>query len=94
MATGCMIRLEWEEMFMAVTIRAHFDGRVIVPDEPLDLPVDQLLRVDVTPIARETEEVSIEERRAALQRVVSRKIHGLSIPDETLRREYLYDERR
>jgi hypothetical protein len=86
--------MEREEMLMVLTIRAHFDGRVIVPDEPLDLPVDQVLRVDLTPISPEMEEVSIEERRAALRRVVSRRIHGLSIPDEALRREHLYDERR
>jgi hypothetical protein len=86
--------MEREELFMSLTIRAHFDGRVIVPDEPLDLPVDQALRVDLTSISPETEEVSIEERRAALRRVVSRKIHGLSIPDEALGREHLYDERR
>ncbi len=77
---------------MALTIRAHFDGHVIVPEEPLDLPVDQALRVDVTPISIGTEVVAIEERRAALRRIVSRKIHGLSIPEEALRREQLYDE--
>jgi hypothetical protein len=86
--------MEPEEMLMALTIRAHFDGRVIVPDEPLDLPVNQILQVELTPISPETQELSIEERRAALRRVVSRKIHGLSIPDEALRREHLYDERR
>jgi hypothetical protein len=86
--------MEPEEMRMALTIRAHFDGRVIVPDEPLDLPVDQALRVDLTPISPETEALAVEERRAALRRVASRKIHGLSIPDEALRREHLYDERR
>jgi hypothetical protein len=30
------------------TIRAHFDGKVIVPDEPIDLPVDQELIVTVS----------------------------------------------
>jgi hypothetical protein len=30
-----------------VTIRAHFDGRVLVPDEPLNLPANQPLRVVV-----------------------------------------------
>lgn len=28
-----------------VTISAHFDGRVIVPDEPVELPIGKSLRV-------------------------------------------------
>ena len=38
---------------MTRRIRAHFDGNVIVPDEPLDLVVDQPLDVHVTPLASE-----------------------------------------
>ena len=30
---------------MSQTITAHFDGRVIVPDEPVQLPAGQQLRV-------------------------------------------------
>jgi hypothetical protein len=36
---------------MTRRIRAHFDGRVLVPDEPVDLPLHQPLEVDVTPAA-------------------------------------------
>ena len=32
------------------TLNAHFDGKVIVPDEPLNLPANQKLRVQVEPI--------------------------------------------
>jgi hypothetical protein len=32
---------------MTQTIKAHFDGKVIVPDEPLQFPVGQALRVHV-----------------------------------------------
>jgi hypothetical protein len=32
---------------MSMTIRAHFDGKVIVPAEPLELPVDQPLQIAV-----------------------------------------------
>lgn len=32
---------------MTQTIRAHFDGKVIVPDEPVQLPVGQPLRIQV-----------------------------------------------
>ena len=33
-----------------VAIRGHFDGKVIVPDEPVDLPRGQQLIVHVQPI--------------------------------------------
>jgi hypothetical protein len=32
------------------TIRAHFDGRVLVPDEPVNLPKNAPLEVDVRPM--------------------------------------------
>lgn len=32
---------------MSESIAAHFDGRVIVPDEPVQLPVGQRLRIRV-----------------------------------------------
>ena len=36
---------------MTRTINAHFDGKVIVPDEPVQLPVGQplLVRLEVAP---------------------------------------------
>jgi hypothetical protein len=36
-----------EERGGMVTVSAHFDGRVIVPDEPLDLPPNQALIVQI-----------------------------------------------
>jgi hypothetical protein len=32
-----------------VAIKGHFDGKVIVPDEPLDLPRNQRLLVHIEP---------------------------------------------
>jgi hypothetical protein len=32
---------------MSVIIRAHFDGRAIIPDSQLDLPPDQPMEVEV-----------------------------------------------
>ncbi len=32
-------------MAMTRTIAAHFDGKVIIPDEPVQLPVGQMLRL-------------------------------------------------
>jgi hypothetical protein len=76
---------------MSLTIRAHFDGKVIVPDEPVDLPVNQALEVLLSPIT--PEDPTQEQRREALQRLVGRAIHGVNIPLEALRRENMYEER-
>jgi len=32
-----------------MTVNAHFDGKVIVPDEPLNLPRNQALIVSIEP---------------------------------------------
>jgi len=32
-----------------MTIRCHFDGKVIVPDEPVELPVNQPLVAEIAP---------------------------------------------
>lgn len=81
---------------MPITIRAHFDGKVIVPDEPIDLPVDQPLEVELKPLVAEDAEtprvLSIEETRKRLAQATGR-ITGPSIPLEALRRENLYEER-
>jgi len=34
-----------------MTINAHFDGKVIVPDQPLDLPPNQPLVVQIEPVS-------------------------------------------
>lgn len=77
-----------------MTVRVHYDGAVLVPDEPLDLPVGEPLEVDVRPLRADIpySELSIEERLRRLERF-SGRIKGVSIPDEALRRENLYGER-
>ena len=35
-------------------LRARFDGRVLVPTEPVDLPRDQLLNVQSEPVTKPT----------------------------------------
>ena len=37
---------------MSVRVRAHFDGKAIVPNEPLDLPQDMELEVEVRFVTR------------------------------------------
>jgi hypothetical protein len=33
-----------------MTLNAHFDGKAIIPDEPLDLPPNQALIVQIEPV--------------------------------------------
>ena len=35
---------------MTIAVNAHYDGKVIVPDEPLNLPPNQKVRIQVEPI--------------------------------------------
>ena len=71
-----------------MVIRAHFDGKVIVPDEPVNLPTNHMLKIMIEPVPNR-----FAERKAAWQRLKSRKVHGSSIPLEVLRRENLYEDR-
>ena len=44
----------------AVTLKAHFDGKHIVPDEPTNLPIDTPLAVTVLPAGLDA--ALVEER--------------------------------
>ena len=35
-------------------LRAHFDGRVLIPDEPVDLPQNCALHLEVRPLSEAT----------------------------------------
>ena len=43
-----------------VAVKAHFDGKVIVPDEPVDLPKDQplIVQVRLAPVSRRSKKLS------------------------------------
>jgi hypothetical protein len=82
---------------MTQTFRAHFDGKVFIPDEPVDVPLEQPLQLTVhggaggevvDPLAG----LSIEER---VERIRSLAGHykGPSVPLEAFSRENLYEER-
>lgn len=75
-------------------IRAHFDGKVIVPDEPIDLPLHEPLTVQLSTVrptnGRPSREV-VAERRRRLARAVG-CLSGPVIGPEALRRENLYDD--
>jgi hypothetical protein len=46
-------------------LRAHFDGKVLVPSGPVDLPIGQELEVQVTPI-QSHDEPTLLQRLAKL----------------------------
>jgi len=76
---------------MSIKVRAHFDGKAIIPDEPVDLPVDQPLQAELTVVRPEPGRSAARE--AAWQELLSRRTTGLKISDESLRRESLYEDR-
>jgi hypothetical protein len=52
-----------------VKLNAHFDGKVIIPDEPLNLPPNQKLRISVEPIEQPTQPTQpSSKRQLGLQR--------------------------
>jgi len=57
-----MIRPAWYNSGMSTIISAHFDGRVIVPDEPLSLQPGEKVRVT---IERDADSKSPQPRRQA-----------------------------
>ena len=86
-----------------MTIRARFNGTVIVPDEPVDLPVNMASELEVKRTNGSSPEVAaaVEAvrdpadtagRLAALSEFVAHALEGADIPDEILRRERLYGD--
>ena len=86
-----------------MTIRAHFNGTVIVPDEPLHLPVDAALELEVkrtngfspevaTAMEAARDPADTAGRLAALSKFVAHSVEGADIPDEMLRREHPYGD--
>ena len=77
---------------MAIKVRVHFDGKTIVPDEPVDLPVDEPIDAELHVLSLEERAKEIERKLAAIDRITSRAVHA-NIPDEALRRENMYEDR-
>lgn len=75
---------------MTLQFRAHFDGQVLVPDEPLDLPVNQTLTVQIEVPAAPADDR--DEKLAALQRIAARAVSA-NLPPEALTRESIYEDR-
>lgn len=68
---------------MVSRIRAHFDGKVFVPDEPVDLPVGQPLELDV----HRTGSGEAAPSEAAAQALADRIERLEPLPTDTLPRD-------
>lgn len=79
-----------------VTVRAHFDGKVIVPDEPLDLTPNQSLILQIQPVAGKGE----QSEESVLNWLAANAVDSEALPRDLADRhdQYLYgrssDQRR
>ena len=71
-----------------MTVSAHFDGKVIVPDEPLDLPLNQALILQIQSVGGK--EVSTEE--SSLAWIAANAVDSDALPVDLADRHdhYLY----
>ncbi len=76
---------------MSVVIRVHFDGKTIVPDEPVDLPIGQTMEAEFRVPEPRLASEEIERRLEALRNLEAIAVKGAEIPLEALRRENLYE---
>lgn len=75
-----------------VTVNAHFDGRVIVPDEPLDLRPNQPLIIQILPIESGGQDVSAGT--SALAWLATHAVDSDTLPADLADRHdhYLYGQ--
>ncbi len=77
---------------MTTTIQAKFDGRVLVPEEPIDLPVNEILTLDVRQPRFVRAMPSMELRRNAHQQLAVDAVSGVNLPDSALQRDGIYED--
>ena len=73
---------------MTTSLKAHFDGKVIVPDEPVELPLNSALDLRVAPAA-DADEKAFEESRARVLALAKNLACGIG--PRNWRREDLYE---
>lgn len=73
---------------MTTTMTAHFDGKVIVPDEPVQLPLNEKLQVQVVPTG-EAGLLAFEESRRRVLALAKNLACGIG--PRTWTREDLYE---
>lgn len=79
---------------MKTAIRAHFDGKVFVPEEPVDLPEGEQVILQVLAPSHPVQRAKTPEQfEQLLDELRATTVPGVNIPDEALRREHLYHDR-
>ncbi len=84
---------------MRMTIKAHFDGRYIVPKEALSLPVDKPLDVVVMTVETDASTAGLEAdpaKREAIWEAMTQRAKERNLPsppDHALDRESIYEHR-
>lgn len=74
-----------------MVIRMHFDGKVFIPEEPVDLPQNKVLDFEIMQVSEKTE-WNPQKAKAAVRRIAARS-KSVGISSETLRRENIYEDR-
>lgn len=71
-----------------MTVKAHFDGKVIVPDEPIDLPLNERLIVRI----ERTGEPQKREEEPALNWLAANAVDDETLPADLANQHdhYLY----
>jgi hypothetical protein len=71
-------------------IKAHFDGRVFVPDELVQLPAGKSVSVDLGDNGAGEMSSRPEDQLAKFRRLFVGSLNVPPLPDEALRRESIY----
>ena len=69
-----------------ITLKAHYDGKTIVPDEPLDLPANQKLQISIEPIDPTDTMPAEPPRKADLSKLLGLGLTGPINPNPLPRR--------
>ncbi|HET6576612.1 MAG TPA: hypothetical protein VFG68_23645 [Fimbriiglobus sp.] len=70
---GIISRVPIDPEAHPMTVTAHYDGRVFVPDEPVDLPVGTAVRLTVVPAAPPpASQLMRAELYARIQEIIAR----------------------
>jgi len=78
---------------MTVRIKAHFDGKTIVPDEPVTVPAGTVVTVEFPALDTLEPNRTLTQRLTALDELASMAIPGLRISEASLLRDNLYEDR-
>lgn len=84
-------------MSESISIKAHFDGKTIVPDEPVNLQANESIIIDIHRQHtgdKKLLEKSPEEQRVALMKLLDFMKDFPEVPLEATRRVNMYDDER